>query len=148
MFGRLLFSVVLLLTSVICLIDTINLNKIPAMVPRLYLVLLIVLTLIEISLLIKKQKVNLFDSKNWKKMQISNKVLMLLIILCVYVIAIQILGFYIATAGMIMICSYLLGSKNIFHGIISTAGLIGFIYFMFTFLLKMKLPGGIIDRCF
>jgi len=139
--GLLVFLILVLITSLIFLIDTFSYYSIAAIVPRLYLVILIILSSIMIISLIRKNK-GLVDFKNLNSP--NKRVVLVLAVTAAYTFAISIVGFYLSTFLMMPISAMLLGGKKKYQIIMATVGVIGFIYLMFNVILDIRLPAGML----
>ncbi len=113
--------------------STLNVTS-PALIPRIWITILLVISI----LLIFKSK-----TKNINRVHYSPKtVLIIIIYLIIYLVAMQWVGYYFTTPIFILSTMYLLKYKKVTFMIINAFGFVLFSYFIFNQLLHIDLPLG------
>lgn len=108
----------------------------PAVVPRLWIILLIPLNILLLIKTIKNRNKIKPDKGN------TNRVLKFIVFLIVYLIGIYFLGYYISTFAFILISMYFLGYRKFSTMIMISLGWVIFSYLVFYKTLYVPLPIG------
>ena len=111
----------------------------PRIIPGICLVVILLCSLVLIiqSLIFKKEKIVEFDWNNEKP------AILLIALLCIYVFLITKIGFILASAIVFVILLYYCGERKPFIYIFTIALAVG-IYFLFSQVFHVSLPGGIL----
>lgn len=109
----------------------------PRIIPGICLVVTLLCSIILIveSLVFKKEKIVVFD---WEK---EKPAILLIAALCVYVFLIIKIGFILASAIIFSLILFYCGERKPFIYIFTIAMAVG-IYFLFTMVFHVSLPGG------
>ncbi|HMA68017.1 MAG TPA: tripartite tricarboxylate transporter TctB family protein [Desulfosalsimonadaceae bacterium] len=137
-------SIILLIFSCIIYITSLSFSPQAAVFPKALAIILGALSVIYILQVIRK-KVKPQNLENYP----IGRVVFFLIALVAYFYFLRILGFY-TTSGLyflfatLILCGNNLTKKNIVISVASGIGFIGLLYFLFTVLLKVQIPRGIL----
>lgn len=137
-------SIILLIFSCVIYITSLSFSAQAAVFPKGLAIIMGVLSASYILQVIRKQ----VKPQNLENYPIV-RVVFFLIALVVYFYLLRILGFY-TTSGLyflfasLILCGNNLTKKNIVISVASGIGFIGILYFLFTILLKVQIPRGIL----
>ncbi len=94
-----------------------------------------------LELLLKLRKKN--PGKDQEKMQLTEapiKFTALLVLMFVYAMLLEPLGFYLASALFLPLTMYILGSRKLLSIVLTSAGVLLFVFLIFALLLGVPLP--------
>lgn len=137
-------SIILLIFSCVIYITSLGFSPQAGVFPKALAIILGALSAIYIFQVIRK-KVKPQNLENYP----IRRVVFFLIALVVYFYFLRVLGFY-TTSGLyflfatLILCGNNLTKKNIVISVASGIGFIGLLYFLFTVLLKVQIPRGIL----
>ncbi|MCL2578645.1 MAG: tripartite tricarboxylate transporter TctB family protein [Oscillospiraceae bacterium] len=147
--GEVLISAVLIVVSVILYImagdigGSINPADVgPAAFPRLMLAAVIVLSIVQIALSLKKRQKAIAEGKPGRKVVIANGTALFSTIglMLVYGLVMPVVGFYISTAVFILAVMILMGNRKWLPLVAVPIGFNIFIHLVFTMFLGVSLP--------
>ncbi|GGK03445.1 hypothetical protein GCM10007063_27050 [Lentibacillus kapialis] len=141
---------VLLIITIVFYTQTVDLPERAAMFPTFVLGLLlffsIAIIIMGVTKTIKEKKgdpVYYVEEEERLKFKTIKLPLVFLIILAIYIVAMNFLGFFVTTTLLIVLTLYILHSRKLTTCIFTVFGTNLFIYFLFVFLLNVNLPQGI-----
>lgn len=116
--------------------DDLNITD-PALVPLLWIILLIVLSVIQFFRSLKgaDTKITHMNRNTWK-------VLLIILLLIIYFVLIPLIGYFISTAFLIAVLMIILNFRDPSLIVISSTGFVIFSYLVFQLLLHIDLPAG------
>jgi membrane-associated HD superfamily phosphohydrolase len=119
--------------------DKINITS-PVLIPRLWIILLVVLNII----LILKSKKDKDKKSNRPEKLFTSTVILIITLLLSYLILMQWLGYYISTPLFIISTMYILNYRKTYFVLLNSFSFVLISYFIFGKLLHIDLPLGIL----
>ncbi|PRD42460.1 hypothetical protein C5748_16930 [Phyllobacterium phragmitis] len=123
------------------LVPALELKPISALLPVAMLIGLIVLSL---ALLFKDQRKAALGENARPMMKVPSRVASAFLLIIGYVVATDLIGFYLATTITIPLVAYAFGYRSVPGLLAATAIVVGAIYLIFDFAMAQQFPAGIV----
>jgi putative tricarboxylic transport membrane protein len=139
--GEISFLAIIIVICGLFLKDAAGYPTIAANLPRIFLYITVVLSVIRIYVILKRNKLAF---PTLKKFAINKKIAVVMGGTLVFIILIQLIGFYISVALTVFGLSIVLGYKRYFINTLSTLATLSFIYLVFQVMLHFDFPKGLL----
>lgn len=141
MIAEISFLVVIIAMCGIFLKDVSTYPSIAANLPRIFLILTVVLSAVRVFIILKQNKLSF---PTLKKFSINKKLVAVFGGLFIFIILIQLIGFYISVMLTVFGLSFVLGYRRYWVNALATLATLGFIYLVFQVMLHFDFPKGLL----